>query len=158
MERRDKKGQAAMEFLMTYGWAILVAIIAIGVLAYYGVFNTGKLVSDKVVVNAPFNAKGGQVLNGVAGDSIKLELYNGAGETVTLSNVIITGCTDAGGVADTTAFNAGATAVVTIACEAPTADLGTPGASFKGDITVQYTSQSSTLTQQSSGSINARII
>ena len=34
------KGQAAMEFLMTYGWAILAGIIAIGVLAYFGVFNT----------------------------------------------------------------------------------------------------------------------
>ena len=28
----NKKGQAAMEFLMTYGWAILAAIIVIGVL------------------------------------------------------------------------------------------------------------------------------
>lgn len=38
----DKKGQAAMEFLMTYGWAILAAIVAIGVLAYLGVFNQGR--------------------------------------------------------------------------------------------------------------------
>jgi len=30
-----KRGQAAMEFLMTYGWAILAAIIVIGVLAIY---------------------------------------------------------------------------------------------------------------------------
>jgi len=29
------KGQAAMEFLMTYGWAILAAIIVIGILGYY---------------------------------------------------------------------------------------------------------------------------
>jgi hypothetical protein len=34
-----KKSQAAMEFLMTYGWAILVVLVAIGVLAYFGVFN-----------------------------------------------------------------------------------------------------------------------
>ena len=33
-----KKGQAAMEFLMTYGWAILAALIAIGVLVYFKVF------------------------------------------------------------------------------------------------------------------------
>lgn len=30
-----RKGQAAMEFLMTYGWAILAAVIVIGVLAIY---------------------------------------------------------------------------------------------------------------------------
>lgn len=39
---QNKKGQAAMEFLMTYGWAILAAIIAIGVLAYFGVFSGGN--------------------------------------------------------------------------------------------------------------------
>jgi hypothetical protein len=30
-----RRGQAAMEFLMTYGWAIIAAIIVIGVLAIY---------------------------------------------------------------------------------------------------------------------------
>ena len=38
----NKKSQAAMEFLLTYGWAILAAIVAIGVLAYTGVFSPGN--------------------------------------------------------------------------------------------------------------------
>ena len=38
----QKRGQAAMEFLMTYGWAILAAIIVIGVLAYFGVLSPDK--------------------------------------------------------------------------------------------------------------------
>ena len=33
----NKKGQATIEFLMTYGWAFMAAIIAIGILAYFGV-------------------------------------------------------------------------------------------------------------------------
>jgi len=35
----NKKGQndGAMEFLMTYGWAILVVLAAIGALAYFGI-------------------------------------------------------------------------------------------------------------------------
>lgn len=36
---KSKKSQAAMEFLMTYGWAILVALIVISALAYFGVLN-----------------------------------------------------------------------------------------------------------------------
>jgi hypothetical protein len=37
---KNKKSQATMEWLMTYGWAILVAIILIAVLIYYkGIFN-----------------------------------------------------------------------------------------------------------------------
>lgn len=39
MNFRNKKGQAAMEFLMTYGWAILIAIIAIAALIAFGVLN-----------------------------------------------------------------------------------------------------------------------
>jgi uncharacterized protein YpmS len=31
----NKKSQMATEFLMTYGWAILFAIIVIGILVYY---------------------------------------------------------------------------------------------------------------------------
>jgi len=34
---RNNKLQAAMEFLMTYGWAILFVLLAIGPLAYFGV-------------------------------------------------------------------------------------------------------------------------
>ena len=34
-----KKGQAAMEYLMTYGWAILVIVIVLAALLYLGVFN-----------------------------------------------------------------------------------------------------------------------
>ena len=36
---KGKRAQAAMEFLMTYGWAILVVLAAGGILAYLGVFN-----------------------------------------------------------------------------------------------------------------------
>ena len=32
------KGQTAVEYLMTYGWAILIILIVAGVLAYYGIF------------------------------------------------------------------------------------------------------------------------
>ncbi|MEM3839474.1 MAG: hypothetical protein QXF01_02775, partial [Candidatus Micrarchaeaceae archaeon] len=34
-----KKAQSAMEYLMTYGWAVLAIAVALGVLYYIGVFN-----------------------------------------------------------------------------------------------------------------------
>ena len=52
-QRKRKKGQAAMEFLMTYGWAILAAIIAIGILAYFGVFRA-SLSPNVAYLNSPF--------------------------------------------------------------------------------------------------------
>ncbi len=35
MYKGHKKGQAAMEYLMTYGWAILVIVIVLAILAFY---------------------------------------------------------------------------------------------------------------------------
>ncbi len=39
-----RKGQTAIEYLMTYGWAILIILVVGGVLYYYGVFSPSKLV------------------------------------------------------------------------------------------------------------------
>ena len=41
-----RKGQAATEFLITYGWAIMGVLIVVSALAYYGIFNTQKYVND----------------------------------------------------------------------------------------------------------------
>ena len=35
--KKNNRAQAALEFLMTYGWAILVVLVSIGALAYFGV-------------------------------------------------------------------------------------------------------------------------
>jgi hypothetical protein len=42
----NKKGQAAMEFLTTYGWAFLIIIVAISGLTYFGVFNFQNKLPD----------------------------------------------------------------------------------------------------------------
>ncbi len=46
MKRRSKKkkAQSAMEYLMTYGWAILIVIIVAAALYALGVFNLGTVV------------------------------------------------------------------------------------------------------------------
>ncbi|MGE0792892.1 MAG: hypothetical protein AB7V77_01785 [Candidatus Woesearchaeota archaeon] len=43
----NKKGQAAMEFLTTYGWAFLIIIVAVAGLSYFGVFSFGKYLPTK---------------------------------------------------------------------------------------------------------------
>ena len=42
-----KKSQAAMEFLMTYGWALLIVIIVIAALVFFGLLNPDNLLPDK---------------------------------------------------------------------------------------------------------------
>jgi len=47
MKMRTKKGQGALEFLMTYGWAFLVILIMIAALTYFGVLNPSKWLPDR---------------------------------------------------------------------------------------------------------------
>src|SRR3989344_976291 len=45
-----KRGQAAMEFLMTYGWAILAVLISIASLAYFGVLNPSRFLPESCIL------------------------------------------------------------------------------------------------------------
>jgi uncharacterized protein (UPF0333 family) len=90
-----KKGQAAMEFLMTYGWALLVVLIAIAALAFFGLLNPSRFLPEKCEI-APgltcvgFTAEAESLSEG----NISIILNNGIG--VTMRNVTInaTACTN----------------------------------------------------------------
>ncbi|HLC46713.1 MAG TPA: hypothetical protein VJI75_03140 [Candidatus Nanoarchaeia archaeon] len=43
----QKRAQAAMEFLLTYGWAILIVLVVIAALAYFGVLSPSKFLPEK---------------------------------------------------------------------------------------------------------------
>ena len=151
----NRKGQAAVEFLMTYGWAILAAIIAIGVLAYFGVFSPGKFTPTATVVNAPFYANAWNVKGtGI----VSLELKNNGGETFNVTSVGITPSTGATSCADDSivgAVSASSTVTATVDCST---GISTIGNNFKGDITVKYTKSGSTLELTSTGTIADKIV
>ncbi len=48
----SRSGQAALEFIMTYGWAILVVLVAIGALAYFGVLSPDKFLPAKCTLQS----------------------------------------------------------------------------------------------------------
>ncbi len=49
-----KRSQTALEFLTTYGWAILIVTIMIGALAYYGVINPKNLIQERCISSPEF--------------------------------------------------------------------------------------------------------
>jgi len=73
-----RKGQAAMEFLMTYGWAILVVIVAVGALAYFGVLNPSKLLPEKCSFPAGMDCVGKASISATNGITFVLANNNGA--------------------------------------------------------------------------------
>lgn len=150
----SKKGQAAIEFLMTYGWAILAAIIAIGVLAYFGVFSPGKYVTGSAVVNPPFYANAWNVKAGAVGAAVvNLEIKNNGGEDYILQFVGVTNCGTNNAILGTT-ITTGATLSVPVTC----AGALVAGDSFKGDVTINYRkSGGSTTDLTSTGTIAEKV-
>ncbi|MEM3791116.1 MAG: hypothetical protein QXL16_00085 [Candidatus Micrarchaeaceae archaeon] len=49
-----KRLQSAMEYLTTYGWAILIIAIVLGVLVSLGLFSPGRLAPNQCLVEAGF--------------------------------------------------------------------------------------------------------
>jgi len=124
-----KKGQAALEFLMTYGWAILAAIIVIGVLAYFGVFSPGKYAPSIVSVAAPFGTT--QEYN-IKAASISFVLRNGGTDAVDISKIDI----GDGKCVSSTAMtiNQSESKLIDVPCS-PTLTVGNK---FKGAIKITY--------------------
>ncbi len=82
----SRRGQAAMEFLITYGWAILAAIVAIGALSYFGAFNNSQTIQVQPIISPPFTAQ--QTYNALTGE-IVIELTNSGPISVTVRGLRI---------------------------------------------------------------------
>jgi len=86
---KNNQGQAAMEFLMTYGWAILVVIAAIAALSYFGVLNTNQFTSHKCILETSGIAC---VDSKVNEDSVSLILRNGRSDPININTISVSGC------------------------------------------------------------------
>jgi len=145
-----KRGQAALEFLMTYGWAILAAIIVIGVLAYFGVFSPGKYAPNACAVMAPFYCNAWNALE--TGNKVTIELKNNGGETYTITSVAVSNC----GTVTPTNGTILADAIKAVEVT-PCNPVLSAGNAFKGDVVVTYTKAGSTTPLTSTGSITQKV-
>jgi hypothetical protein len=80
----SKKGQAAMEFLMTYGWAIVVVLAAIGALAYFGVLSPSKLLPDKTTFPTPIQSVDSSAKVTLVGNYVEVAFRNNKGSSITI--------------------------------------------------------------------------
>ncbi|MBT4539467.1 hypothetical protein HOC32_04235 [Candidatus Woesearchaeota archaeon] len=138
MKSRDKKGQAAMEFIMTYGWAILVVLVAIGALAYFGVLNPSNFLPSSCTVGPGISCDDFKITTTDA----QLVLRNGLGDDLTAAQVTVSGCTGSAEASGDDAWNngdvlGGADGITLTSCT-----NGASGARYKADVVVAYTSSS----------------
>jgi len=83
-----RKSQAAMEFLMTYGWAMMVVLLALGALAYFGVLNPTNLLPERCTFPVGLQCADHSV--DTTANEVHFRIINGKGSGVILYNLSIT--------------------------------------------------------------------
>ena len=143
---RSAKGQAAMEFLMTYGWAILVVLAAIAALAYFGVLSPEKFLPEKCILQPGIAC----VSHKVEPTQITLVISNGLGRTITINSIALGSCSS--NFNNTMLSGTDNTFVVGGSCS-----NGAQKEKFKADITLGYTEKDTNLTKTAFGNLNSKI-
>ena len=146
MDKMFKKSQAAMEFLMTYGWAILVVLVAIGALAYFGVLSPDKFLPAKCQLPAGIACTDFKISGSAS--TVTIVLRNGLGFDATGVITGVTGCTSP---AAQTLSNGAQSSFVATACTSTTS-----GSKFSGEVNVTYTNADTSLAHKVQGTLTGR--
>src|SRR3989339_383143 len=143
MRLRYRKSQAAMEFLMTYGWAILVVLAAIAALAYFGVLSPEKFLPEKCILQPGIAC----VSHKVEPAQVTLVISNGLGRTMIINSIAVGSCS--GTFTQEMLSGTDHTFVIGGSCS-----NGIAKDKFKGDITMTYTEKDTNLTKTAYGNLN----
>ena len=129
----ERKGQSALEYLMTYGWALIVIAIVIGVLVF---------IMSTTTAGANCTSDNTQLIyvdhtvNGAT--DVQLRLQNGAGQTITVTAVAFDPDGDFAGTigvpAEPVIVSGEEFDIISTTLTAPTA-----GATYRGGIDITYT-------------------
>lgn len=145
-----KKGQSAMEFLMTYGWAIMAFIISIAALMYFNVLKspTGQSVC---ALSPGFNCK--DFVVGESGVALVIQnalRVNIREVTVNITNSAQGPCIESKPPKDLDNDEADTFFV-------PCLNINTIGTTFKGDIVIKYRKENSALSSTTTGLITTKV-
>ncbi|MBW2997473.1 hypothetical protein KY349_04000 [Candidatus Woesearchaeota archaeon] len=142
-----KRSQAAMEFLMTYGWAILVVLAAIVSLAYFGVLNPAKFFPESCAL--PSTTGMACIDFKVLPDSAHLLILNSGGRDYMINNVTIGTCSGD--------FSLDFPDGMSHLFDITGCSFGAVGQKMKENVLISYSDTFSGFTKTTSGSVSATI-
>ena len=141
-----KKGQAAMEFLMTYGWAILVVLAAIGALAYFGVLSPSKHIPESCIFSQGIACLDFKVTP----TTVNLYLQNGFAQDIDIHNITVGNC-------DVEEVGQRVADLDTLLVELTGCDNGIVGDKYKENAVISYSLAGSMLVKEHKGEVIAGI-
>ncbi|MBI2655548.1 hypothetical protein HYX06_03945 [Candidatus Woesearchaeota archaeon] len=142
-----KKSQAALEFIMTYGWAILVVLVAIGALAYFGVLSPDKFLPAKCTMQAGLAC----IDHKATATSLKIIVKNSLGYDITVTDIKAQQCTAQTGLSISVA-NGGNLDTTASTCV-------NSGSKYNGQVNITFTTPSDYggLSHTNAGQVTTRI-
>lgn len=143
----NRKSQAALEFLMTYGWAILVVLVAVGALAYFGVLSPDKFLPAKCTLQAGIAC----LDHKATANSLTLVLQNSLGFDITLSDIEAGKCTKPG--SQGTLANGGKTNPIVLTCNG----IAVGATKYNEEVNISYIVIDTAVAHKNRGQITTRI-
>jgi hypothetical protein len=150
----NRKGQAALDFLMTYGWAIALVVIIAAVLFALGIFDVSNFTGNK---SAGFSGVAVQGWNLGAAGTMTMKFSNQVGTQIRVDAVSVT-------VGQNTSIVAGLP--VTLNTGQASGSLSTaaaafgsqaPGTGYTAKVYVNYTDLNANFPYTTSGTLTGRI-
>ncbi len=149
------RAQAAMEFLMTMGFALLFVVAAIVTLSYFGIFNLGNFVPSKCFFSSDMPCIGYA--------SIRVSNITFALRNVMPSDILVTNITTTGCAAADVRVSAGNSTYSILPVSVPKTEIfrvliACPlNNKFSGDVAIYYTKEDSGMSGISKGSISGAV-
>jgi hypothetical protein len=84
---KQRKSQAALEYLTTYGWAILAAIVATGALVYFGFLNPSNLLPNRCDFGKQLECVDYKINTTGSSSQVSLMLRNNFGKPIEITKV-----------------------------------------------------------------------
>ena len=143
------RGQTAVEYLMTYGWAILIILIVAGVLAYYGIFAPAGFLGPTARGFGQVQVLNPWSLSSSTG-ALTLNIENRVGGTIAVTSInytLTSGGTGSYG-SDSLSCSSGCSSGTNVTTGTQAVFLGTPGTgptgaspgdSWTATVTIYYT-------------------
>lgn len=149
---KSKKGQAGLDFLMTYGWALLIIVLIIAALFALGVFDIGSFIGSRASGFTEVSV----VAWSLADDGTFTALFeNHAGKSITINSVNATYKTESIGYSTPVTLGNGK--------RSGTITLGTfsspdsTGSSYTVSIDIAYTDSETGFAYSDSGTVTGTI-
>lgn len=148
-----RKGQAGLDFLMTYGWALLIIVLVVGALFALGIFDIGSFLGSKASGFAQVGVVGWKV----AGDGeFTAKFENHAGTDINVTGVSAVLGTET--ITYTTGFaidNGKQSGTITVGSFA---NPGSSGSSYSIAVTLNYTDSDTGFQYTDSGTVTGKVV